>query len=271
MKNLPIFLVLLIGFSINAQSLRVFYSLDYKPSTTSEERKTNVDILTIKDKLSVFESFKNFERDSIFIEAFKSGVAPSENVLANKLNFNYKIIKDQSLEHLIFKDVIGGMETYSYPEQPNIQWNISAETTEIEQHLCKKATAHFAGREWVAWFSEQIPISNGPYKFGGLPGLILKLHDTKNEFVWTMIGLKSSEQFSIYLKNFMEEQGFPNQLVDKAKYEKRKALYRKNPLANYLDSFPNDAKDETFMRNFREYEKQEKEYLKQNDNQIELQ
>lgn len=69
----------------------------------------------------------------------------------------------------------------------------------------------------------------------------------------------------------MEEQGFPNQLVDKAKYEKRKALYRKNPLANYLDSFPNDAKDETFMRNFREYEKQEKEYLKQNDNQIELQ
>ena len=38
------------------------------------------------------------------------------------------------------------------------------------------ATTHFRGREWKVWFSEEIPLSLGPWKLGGLPGLILAVH-----------------------------------------------------------------------------------------------
>lgn len=39
---------------------------------------------------------------------------------------------------------------------------------------CKKATTNFRGRYWEAWYTEEIPISQGPWKLCGLPGMILK-------------------------------------------------------------------------------------------------
>lgn len=35
--------------------------------------------------------------------------------------------------------------------------------------MTQKATCDFAGRKWIAWFTTEIPIQDGPYKFYGLP------------------------------------------------------------------------------------------------------
>ena len=65
--------------------------------------------------------------------------------------------------------------TESYPLQ---QWKIGTETQTILGHKCQKATCRWRGRDFVAWFTSSIPVKAGPWKFGGLPGLILKLQDT---------------------------------------------------------------------------------------------
>lgn len=60
---------------------------------------------------------------------------------------------------------------------PAINWIITSETKNIQNYTCQKATTIFKGRNFVAWFCADLPYSNGPWKLGGLPGLILEAYD----------------------------------------------------------------------------------------------
>ena len=57
---------------------------------------------------------------------------------------------------------------------------------------CKKATTNFRGRYWEVWYTEEIPISQGPWKLCGLPGMILKANSPK-----FMLILNSAAQFLV--------------------------------------------------------------------------
>lgn len=74
-----------------------------------------------------------------------------------------------------------------------MEWNFSEESDTILGYECRKATADFAGRRYVAWFTPEIPLPFGPYKFGDLPGLILKIEDTEHQFVWEVIGVETTD------------------------------------------------------------------------------
>ncbi|MCM1255231.1 MAG: GLPGLI family protein [Duncaniella sp.] len=74
------------------------------------------------------------------------------------------------------------------------QWTISDETKDYLGHTCRKATCRFRGRDYVAWYAEDIPIPYGPFIFRGLPGLIIELHDTNNEYAFNMVGLEKPEE-----------------------------------------------------------------------------
>lgn len=62
-----------------------------------------------------------------------------------------------------------------------IDWHFINETKKIDKYICKKATTKFRGRSYVAWYSEEIPISIGPWKFHGLPGVIINITDDTNK------------------------------------------------------------------------------------------
>jgi GLPGLI family protein len=65
-----------------------------------------------------------------------------------------------------------------YEENIPVQdWVIKNDTLTVAGFLCQKAMCQFRGRNYTAWFTFEIPINNGPWKFGGLPGLILKVYD----------------------------------------------------------------------------------------------
>lgn len=70
---------------------------------------------------------------------------------------------------------------YKVKEPFSIKWKLSSETMKIKNFVCKKAFTTFRGRNYVAWYAPSIPIPAGPFKFGGLPGLILNIADDKNE------------------------------------------------------------------------------------------
>ena len=71
-----------------------------------------------------------------------------------------------------------------YDELEKPIWNITGETDSILGFTCIKAETSFRGRKWVAFFTPEIPIQEGPWKLYGLPGLILKAYDSKKHYVY---------------------------------------------------------------------------------------
>lgn len=70
---------------------------------------------------------------------------------------------------------------YYTREDFGINWDLYSDTLTIQNFPCKKATTRFRGRNYIAWYTEQIPLSLGPWKFHGLPGLIVQIHDDQRE------------------------------------------------------------------------------------------
>lgn len=71
-----------------------------------------------------------------------------------------------------------------------LPWKILTETDTILSYTCQKAVLNFRGRDYTAWFTTDIPVNDGPWKFSGLPGLILKVEDQQQLFSFTLIGLE---------------------------------------------------------------------------------
>lgn len=78
---------------------------------------------------------------------------------------------------------------------PALQWNINyTDSTEIAGYRCRKATTRFRGRTYTAWYAVELPFSEGPYKFGGLPGLILQIEDDAGEYRWNVLLIDTHER-----------------------------------------------------------------------------
>lgn len=81
---------------------------------------------------------------------------------------------------------------YSYVKEniPKIDWKILKEKKKIGTFECVKAIGIFRGREYTAWFTKSIPLSYGPWKLQGLPGLILEAYDTNKEVYFYFKSIK---------------------------------------------------------------------------------
>ena len=70
------------------------------------------------------------------------------------------------------------------------QWTMTDSTREVLGYTCQQATSDFRGRHWTAWFATDIPVSDGPWKLGGLPGLILEAYDKGHQYTFTAVELE---------------------------------------------------------------------------------
>lgn len=79
-----------------------------------------------------------------------------------------------------------------YEEKWNGQdWTLQGDTASFLGHQCQKAMCHWRGRDYIAWFAPDIPIRRGPWKFGGLPGLIMKVHDVDSLYVFEAVAIEN--------------------------------------------------------------------------------
>lgn len=77
---------------------------------------------------------------------------------------------------------------------PTFKWELLSDKKTIAGYSCQKAMTSFRGRTYEAWFTPQIPIKEGPYKFAGLPGLILKITDTQNHYSYACIAIQNPKK-----------------------------------------------------------------------------
>ena len=83
-------------------------------------------------------------------------------------------------------------ENLYYTENlPLFNWQIGSETATICGYECFKATCHWRGRDFTAWFTPDIPVEYGPWKFGGLPGLIMKVSDDDGIYVFEAVAVEN--------------------------------------------------------------------------------
>ncbi|CAL2083624.1 hypothetical protein TD3509T_580040 [Tenacibaculum dicentrarchi] len=103
-------------------------------------------------------------------------------------------------------------------EVPKMDWKIAhTETKKIANYNCSKATVSFRGRNYTAWYTIQLPFSFGPWKFNGLPGLILEISDITNTFKWRASKIK-----------------YPTNTILKVPYEKGYYSFGKVKQGDYL-------------------------------------
>ncbi|GGI29434.1 hypothetical protein GCM10008119_37600 [Pedobacter mendelii] len=109
-----------------------------------------------------------------------------------KTDFIYKNFAKKSL---YFRGLVGKTGYLTADTLLNFKWKITKEKSKIANYNCVKATTKFRGRNYVAWYTEDIALQNGPWKFCGLPGLIIKVADDQNMFSYQLTGIDLKAKF----------------------------------------------------------------------------
>lgn len=286
MKKIFSILVLVLFASINAQETanRFFYELTFKPKKnlpTTDKVITTLDIA--KDK-SIYKDFTVAAQDSIIEvqvkEMEKAGVWKDMSDVIKMPKFTHRIIKSYPDLKVQYVDMIS-MKTFAYEDEAKMDWEILPEKEKIGEYNTQKATTNFGGRNWTAWFSTDIPFPDGPYKFRGLPGLIVKLTDSENNYSWELKGNKTIsdwEEFG-YAEKLNQKMGISLNpvVVDREKFEKSYENFKADPLGEFRPymtpelmnrTMPGSSK--TFGEMIKDQEKKAKDFFSANNNPIEI-
>lgn len=87
---------------------------------------------------------------------------------------------------------------YSQVEDKSMWDYNGVEIQKVLGYTCLKATARLYGRQWEVWYTPEIGTNYGPWKFWGLPGLILSARDVDGLFQWTAIGIEQPHEACLY-------------------------------------------------------------------------
>ena len=262
MKKAIAIIFLFLFVLIQSQTHRFFYTVNFKIDSLSNEYVKDLVVLDVDKDETKFYSNDFLTNDSIRIETgeyefsypkFKSSLkrktGTGENTSYITLSPLYYSLKTNDIQH----------------------WKISDETKNIGNFKAQKATANFGGRHWEAWFSTELPFSEGPYKFRGLPGLILELKDSNENYLFSFVGNKNLAKkidTTFFLENMNKEKPL---LIKDQKWKKLQVDYFINPMKDFDgDLIVEDKNGNKVKMNPRELTIRTQDHLRKNNNPIEI-
>lgn len=200
------------------------FQLTFFPDSTNTGAKTETFLLFFNQEQSLFKSRNRFLSDSAIVASERSQNRRDlmSFLQSHRTDFNFNIVK-KGCNAVHTTDQIHH-NYFTYPETAgHLQWTLTQDTMTIAGYPAQRATTAFGGRKWDAWFTEAVPVSEGPYKFCGLPGLIIRLTDSRKQYDFVLNGLTQSRR---------ELAGQMPQSVktDKRTFIKKQQEYRANPI-----------------------------------------
>lgn len=137
---------------------------------------------------------------------------------------------------------------YEYSDSLGVQnWVVEGDSIKnILGYNCQKATCRFRGRSWTAWFALDVPVSDGPWKFCGLPGLIMEVYDRGKQYYFCINGMQQVSAklitFWVLDKEFMRFQKTTRKDFLQSKY---KYLKNRNSINEASTGISLGGSDET--------------------------
>ena len=180
--------------------MKCLYRYVYTFDTLKNELRDDLLILQIGKEVSKCYSYYTFQSDSlqrtpdgakVWSELFRRAIE-KDGIYGDfpHVRMSTYIYKNYPTGQMTITDRIS-LQDYCYVDSLHAQtWTMGDSTREVLGYTCQQATADFRGRRWTAWFTTDIPVSDGPWKLGGLPGLILKAYDEGQQHVFTAVGLE---------------------------------------------------------------------------------
>jgi len=249
-----------------AQTHRFIYEYKYKPDSTSTNYKSVNMALDINPKDVKFYHYEHIINDSINKNGGKNYSWNGTPALKRKKNSfentNYEFPRNY----------------FSYKTIDKMDWKLENETKTSGQYTLQKATTDFGGRHWTAWFCKDVDISEGPYKFRGLPGLIFELNDSKENFIFKLVKsqkLKKTYDTSDFLESFSDKKALE---VDVATMQKLMLQFYNDPMQQVREKFETSepgtisiaGKPITSKEQFKESEKIIQDFIRKNYNPLDL-
>lgn len=264
---------------------RFFYELTFKPKKDSAKLDNVVMTLDIVKGRSVYRDFTAVGQDSILkvqIESMqKAGVFKDLSKSFKMPKFSEKIVKTYpNMEIRYIERIASGFSpmTIGYDEPAKFDWKISDEKAKIGAYNAQKATTEFGGRKWTAWFSSDLPFQDGPYKFSGLPGLIVKIEDEGKNYSWVLKGNKKVPDWNevTYMEK-LSNLGLKVTEMPREKFEKTFNDFKKDPFATVRPMMTQEMMSKTIpgMEGtvgdmMKKQEKGYKDFFGANDNPVEI-
>lgn len=187
--------------------IEVLYKRTKVTDTLFVEKDFRIDFLTLRagKEISAFYSAKLKAYDSLSVRNFEYAFAIMQDHEA------FKAMSELERE-VLFKNYPTGKITNHTRhslcnwvfeedwEKPT--WEITDSTSTVGDYECLLAVSDYRGRRWYAWFTPEIPISEGPWKLCGLPGLILEVRDEKNHYQYSALIIKLNPGYSVEYFNY---------------------------------------------------------------------
>ncbi len=217
--SLTILFIFLVYFA-NSQTNRFIYDVEYK--------KDSLSTVTTKENyhLDISQSEINYYTRDFFI---------ADSLIINNIPFP-KEMKLNTSNIISHKKGSNNFQEYDLLENTILNlkstdsqiWKLTEEKKKIKDLTLQKATTNWGGRNWIAWFTQEIPFQEGPYKFHGLPGLIIELEDDKGNYKFSLV---KSQNLKIDYKNqFLEMSKNMSVPVTWEKYKNTKLSYYESPI-----------------------------------------
>ena len=185
---------------IDTAEVTVYYAFN---ADDIKDENTYIDLgwLQVGKQYAKYASYFMAHSDSTYKAVLiKSGAAEGFPMQKNggkfpsywsEYQYDEIFIKDGQLTEYAIMPMNLDRECCQYTEPvPKQQWTLKDEQQTIHGYRCQKATCRSRGRDYEAWFTSEIPIQRGPWKFGGLPGLIVKISDAKKEYNFELVKLE---------------------------------------------------------------------------------
>ena len=231
MKKLILATALAAAPAVYAQNTTLYeciYQYDVNGKTDKGDLSLTYNcILQIGEETSKFLDYSAFRLDSVTsIKGISDDIIKEYEARDQKTSpyFDRRLFNSSADNKLTMISTMVPF-TYKYEENtPLMEWNLSNETRTVCGYECKKAEGEYGGRKWTAWYTEDIPVTFGPWKLTGLPGLVMLATDSENIHRFIAVSFRDGSGQIL-------PDNIPNMIkTDHKGFEEKKAEYDKNPL-----------------------------------------